>query len=70
MATNNLDFTGANQENPNETTLLSPALQGKELTSDEFKDWIEQAEGKPTISLQEATNKWTTKRKHLQSNTK
>ena len=65
MATNNLDFTGANQENPNETTLLSPALQGKELTSDEFKDWIEQAENKPTISQEEAIDKWTNKRKYL-----
>lgn len=38
----------------------------KELTIDEFKSWIEEAENKPTISLQEAMEKWTNKRIELQ----
>ena len=38
----------------------------KELTIDEFKAWIEEAENKPTISLQEAINKWTNKRIELE----
>ena len=41
------------------------ASKGKEMTSKEFKDWIKKAESRPTISLQEALNKWKNKRKYL-----
>lgn len=48
----------------------SAVLKGKDLTDDKFINWIEQAENKPTNSLQEAKNKWTIKRKHLQQSIK
>ena len=38
----------------------------KEQTIDEFKAWIEEAENKPTISLQEVMEKWTNKRIELE----
>ena len=47
-----------------------PSLNDNELTTTEFKNWIEQAENKPTISLQEAQNKWTKTRKYLQQSIK
>jgi hypothetical protein len=47
-------------------TLLSPSLHADPLTNQEFIDWINQAEAMPTISLEEAKNKWTNKREQLQ----
>jgi hypothetical protein len=47
-------------------TTLSPALQGNPLTNDEFKNWILQAENQPTLSLQDAKDKWKNKRQQLQ----
>ena len=46
-------------------TTLSPALQGNPLTNDEFKNWILQAENQPTLSLQDAKDKWKNKRQQL-----
>jgi hypothetical protein len=56
---------GLSQQGPDK--LLSPSLHANPLTNQEFIDWIERAETMmPTISLEEAKNKWTNKRKQLQ----
>jgi hypothetical protein len=55
---------GLSQSEPDK--LLSPSLHAYPLTNQEFIDWINRAETMPTISLEEAKNKWTNKRKQLQ----
>ncbi len=70
MATNTIESIDTDGKNTKHAELLSPVLRGQEMSTNEFKDWIEQAESKPTISLQEAKDKWITKRKHLQQSIK
>jgi hypothetical protein len=49
----------------NEPEKSSPALPGKILSSDEFKNWIAEAEKADTISLKDAKTAWARKRKLL-----
>ncbi len=46
--------------------LGSPALPGRALTNQEFMDWIGQSEAMATVSLEEAKQRWATKRNQLQ----
>ena len=48
----------------------SPALPGTPLSLSEFRNWIKDAEQAPTISLNEAKEKWASKRKQLLKLTK
>lgn len=48
-----------------ELVLDSPALPGKELNLQEFKNWIAGAEASDTISLLTAKSLWLSKRKQL-----
>ncbi len=49
----------------NEVHTSSPALPGKPIPDQEFRNWIEEAEKGPTISLEEYKSKWALKRKQL-----
>ncbi len=40
----------------------SPDLEGEPLTIEEFQDWIAKAENSPTISLEEAKERWAKSR--------
>ena len=44
----------------------SPALPGKVLGLRAFRNWVEDAEAKPTVDLKAAKQKWGIKRKQLQ----
>ncbi len=46
--------------------VFSPSLEGPPMTETEFKNWVEKAEATPTITLQQAKNKWAEKRHKLQ----
>jgi len=48
-----------------EPHMESLALPGKELTIDEFKTWIENAEKGKSITLKQAEKKWAIKKKKL-----
>ena len=48
-----------------ELDIHSPALPGKALSLQEFKQWISIAESAPTISLKAAKLEWTTRKKRL-----
>jgi hypothetical protein len=50
----------------NESILNTPSLPGKELSLEEFKNWISEAENVPSIPLQEAKLQWANKRNRLQ----
>lgn len=50
-----------------EPNMESLALPGKEITLDEFKKWIKDAEKSKTISLQQAQKKWQAKKEKLQA---
>ena len=45
----------------------SYALSGKPINEEEFRAWIEYAENTPTVSLNEAKQRWEAKKKKLQS---
>ncbi len=47
------------------TKPLSPTLKGPKLTIDEFQDWIKAAEDSPTMSLDEAKQKWEVKKQAI-----
>ena len=49
-----------------DAALDSPALPGGALSLEDFKHWIKETEGNETISLTEAKQKWTGKRKQLE----
>lgn len=49
-----------------EPSFDSPALPGKVLHLQEFKNWIAGAETSPTVSLNTAKSSWLSKRKQLQ----
>ena len=55
-----------NRQASEQIQFLSPAMQGNPLTNEEFVNWISDAEKLPTISLQDAEDKWIKKRKQLQ----
>ena len=48
----------------------SPALPGKPMSIDAFRNWISEAEAAPTISLEEFKTRWAIRRKQLQSLTR
>jgi|GEM_PF-2642970 len=45
---------------------ISPSIKGNPMSNAEFKNWVEQAEFMPVVSLDEIQRKWTSKRKQLQ----
>jgi hypothetical protein len=49
---------------------ISPSLEGSPLSEIEFQDWIIEAEKKPTVTLQQAKNKWAEKKKALKQLTR
>jgi hypothetical protein len=48
----------------------TPALQGKPLSISHFKNWINDAEGVPSVSLEEAKSIWSAKKQQLNKNTR
>ena len=56
-----------NKEMPfDSSNLLLPSIKGNPLSNAEFKNWIEQAESLPVVSLDEVENKWANKKRQLQ----
>lgn len=49
-----------------EPDINSYALPGKSVSKEDFKKWVEYAEDSPTLSLNEARQRWTTQKKKLQ----
>jgi hypothetical protein len=49
-----------------EPQMDSPALSGKEMSIQNFRRWIKNAENEDVITLTEAKEKWQQKRKQLQ----
>lgn len=49
-----------------EPDLNSIALPGKPISEEDFRKWVEYAEGSPTVSLSEAKQRWATQKKKLQ----
>lgn len=45
----------------------SYALPGKPINEEEFRAWVEYAENTPTVSLNEAKQRWEAKKKKLQN---
>lgn len=48
----------------------SPSLPGSPISLRAFKEWVTNAESNDTLSLNEARQKWTGKRKQLQKLTR
>jgi len=46
--------------------LCSYALPGKEISQEDFKQWVKYAEGSPTASITEARQRWAEQKKKLQ----
>lgn len=42
------------------------ALSGKEISEDQFKDWVNEAEGAESLSVNEAKRQWESHKKILQ----
>ena len=42
------------------------ALPGEAISKDDFKKWVEYAEGSPTVSIKEAKQRWAMQKKKLQ----
>lgn len=53
-----------------EPNMESLALPGKEISLDEFKAWITNAEKSKTISLQQAEKRWKAKKEKLKTLTR
>ena len=49
-----------------EPDLNSYALPGEPVSVEDFKKWVEYAEDSPTVSLDEAKQRWATQKKKLQ----
>ena len=49
-----------------EPDLGSYALPGEPLSEEDFKEWVEYADGSPTLSFAEAKEKWATQKEKLQ----
>jgi L-rhamnose mutarotase len=47
----------------------SYALLGDPITDEEFREWVEESEKSPTISIEEAKQRWEQKKKMLLKNT-
>ena len=45
----------------------TPALPGKPISLTEFRNWINNAEQTPMVSLGQAKGKWAIERKYLQN---
>lgn len=46
----------------------SYALQGKPMNLGNFRNWVDNAENTPTVSLTEAKQKWKSQKEKLQKN--
>ena len=53
-----------------DTDLDSPALSGKPLSLQTFKNWISAAEASTSVSLKQAKQKWSGKKNQLQKPTR
>ena len=49
-----------------EPDLDSLSLPGDPVSEEDFRNWVEYAEGAPTVSLAEAKQRWATQKKKLQ----
>jgi len=49
-----------------EPDLNSFTLPGEPVSEEDFRKWVEYAEGSPTVSLAEAKQRWATQNKKLQ----
>lgn len=49
-----------------EPDLNSFALPGEPVSEEDFRKWVEYAEASPTVSLDEAKQRWATQKKKLQ----
>ena len=49
-----------------EPDLNSYALPGEPISEEDFRKWVEYAEDSPTVSLDEAKQRWATQKKKLQ----
>lgn len=50
--------------------LNSYSLPGQEISQEDFKNWVEYAQGAPTVSLNEAKQRWETQKGKLQKPTR
>lgn len=48
-----------------EVECASPALEGKRLSIQAFKEWINDAEQQPALSLKKVRSEWERKKKEL-----
>jgi len=46
-------------------TINSPAIPGKELSAEEFNNWIADAENSSTVSLEEAKLQWENEKANI-----
>jgi predicted ATP-grasp superfamily ATP-dependent carboligase len=49
-----------------EPDLNSYSLSGEPISNEDFRKWVEYAENSPTVSLNEAKQRWTQQKKSLQ----
>jgi predicted ATP-grasp superfamily ATP-dependent carboligase len=49
-----------------EPDLSSYSLTGEPISNEDFRKWVEYAENSPTVSLNEAKQRWTQQKKSLQ----
>jgi len=49
-----------------EPDLSSYSLSGEPISNEDFRKWVEYAENSPTVSLNEARQRWTKQKKSLQ----
>ena len=49
-----------------EPDLNSNSLSGEPISNEDFRKWVEYAENSPTVSLNEAKQRWTKQKKSLQ----
>jgi hypothetical protein len=50
----------------NEPDLSSYSLPGDSISNEDFRKWVEYAENSPTVSLNEAKQRWSEQKKTLQ----
>jgi len=50
----------------NEPDLSSYSLPGDPISNEDFRKWVEYAENSPTVSLNEAKQRWAGQKKTLQ----
>ena len=49
-----------------EPDINSYSLPGESISSEDFRKWVEYAENSPTVSLEEAKQRWKNQKKSLQ----